>query len=100
MPDHCPTARPAVRPVAEQLLAAWPAQVWSGVHVVLAVSGGADSMALLRAMLEAKRTANGAGQLYVAHFNHQWRGDQSEQDVQWLRDLCHRLNVPLEVGKL
>jgi tRNA(Ile)-lysidine synthase len=39
----------------ERVLAAWPLARWDGVHVLAAVSGGADSVALLRGLAAAKR---------------------------------------------
>jgi tRNA(Ile)-lysidine synthase len=70
---------------------------------VVAVSGGPDSVALLRAMQELA----GAAPLVVAHLNHQLRGPESDADeafvreqfVQWsrvppgLRLRCERLDV-------
>ena len=52
------------------LVEAWPAAEWRDLHVVLAVSGGADSVAMLRAAIAVKRRVGGPGQLYVAHLNH------------------------------
>jgi tRNA(Ile)-lysidine synthase len=52
--------------------------------LVVAVSGGPDSMALLRALCEAR----GAGPLTVAHLNHQLRGAEGDADEAFVRDLC------------
>ena len=49
---------------------------------VVAVSGGADSVALLRALI-----AVAAGPLTVAHFNHRLRGAESEGDAAFVKDL-------------
>ena len=40
----------ALHPLETRLAAAWPPEAWRDVTVLLAVSGGADSVALLRAM--------------------------------------------------
>ncbi len=80
-----------------KITAAWPAEQWRDVHVVVAVSGGADSMALLRGMLEAKREAGGAGRIHATHVNHQLRGAESDADAEWLRQQCERLDTPLIV---
>ena len=72
---------------------------WCDSHVVLAVSGGADSVAMLRAMAALKAAYGGAGKLYVAHLNHGLRGDAADADEAWLKTLCERLEVPLEVEK-
>jgi tRNA(Ile)-lysidine synthase len=55
---------------------------------VVAVSGGPDSVALLRALLEA-----GCGPLTVAHVNHQLRGAESDADEAFVRELADRLGV-------
>lgn len=53
---------------------------------VVAVSGGADSVALLRGLHEA-----GLGPLTVAHLNHQLRGEESDADEQFVTDLAEQL---------
>jgi tRNA(Ile)-lysidine synthase len=69
------------------------------LHVVLAVSAGPDSVAMLRAALRLKNAAGGSGRLTVAHLNHGLRRSDADADEAWLRTLCQRLEVPLEVGK-
>ncbi|MGD9631976.1 MAG: tRNA lysidine(34) synthetase TilS [Pirellulales bacterium] len=76
---------------------AWPTECWREVNVLLAVSGGADSVALLRAAMAAKEAAGGAGSLAVAHFDHRIRAE-SAADSAWLAKLCGELDVPLEIG--
>lgn len=82
-----------------RLLAAWPAAEWRDVHVLIAVSGGPDSMALLRALLTAKQQVGGAGKLFVGHVDHSLRGDDSTADADWLADQCRRLAIPLFIEK-
>ena len=68
-----------------------------GGRVVVALSGGPDSVALL----DVLRTLEQTGDLAVvaaAHFNHHLRGDASDQDEAFCRELARRLGVPLEVG--
>ncbi len=60
---------------------------------VVAVSGGADSVALLRAMLDA-----GATGVTVAHFNHRLRGAESDADEAFVRGLAATLGVPFRLG--
>jgi tRNA(Ile)-lysidine synthase len=79
---------------------AWPSNGWCGSHVLLAVSGGADSVAMLHATAALKKRAGGAGRLFAAHLNHGLRGAESDADAQWVRSLCERLQVPLELEKL
>ncbi|MCC6125178.1 MAG: tRNA lysidine(34) synthetase TilS [Pirellulales bacterium] len=73
----------------------WPPEDWCGVTVLVAVSGGADSVALFRAMLGSKQS--GTGRLRAAHFNHRLR-PEAEDDEQFVRELCAKWNVPCEVG--
>ncbi len=54
---------------------------------VIAVSGGADSVALLRCLAEYVRP------LVVAHLNHRLRGVDSDADEQFVRELAHSLNL-------
>src|SRR5262245_26800579 len=61
-------------------------------RVLVAVSGGADSVAMLAVLQELGQT------VIAAHFNHGWRGDESKRDEDFVRDLCVRLAVPLVVG--
>ena len=58
----------------------------AGDRVGVAVSGGADSVALLRLLLDIR---NELGVVLTAvHFNHKLRGDESEADEQFVRDLA------------
>jgi tRNA(Ile)-lysidine synthase len=76
----------------------WPPDSWRDSHVVLAVSSGPDSVALLRATVAVKAGCGGRGELVVAHFHHMLRGAAADADQAWLDGLCRRLGVPLVVG--
>lgn len=67
-----------------------------GDQVVCAVSGGADSVALLFAMylLSEKLQIR----LSAAHFNHHLRGQESDRDEAFVRDFCQRYEIELYVG--
>ena len=65
---------------------------WQDVRVLVAVSGGADSVALLQG-LRAIRTGRGQGDLHVIHVNHRWRGQQSDDDEQFVADLCDESGI-------
>ena len=67
------------------------AQAVKGKPVLVALSGGADSVALLRVLLEAGCDCR------AAHCNFHLRGEESMRDERFVRDLCQRLNVPLSV---
>lgn len=68
-----------------------------GDTVICAVSGGADSMALLTALklLEEKLQCNVA----AAHFNHCLRGTESDADEAFVRDYCEGLQIPFYAGR-
>jgi tRNA(Ile)-lysidine synthase len=61
--------------------------------LIVAVSGGADSVALLHLLLEA-----GRGNLIVAHFNHRLRGKASDGDAAFVGKLAAKLGLPCETG--
>jgi tRNA(Ile)-lysidine synthase len=63
-------------------------------RLLVAVSGGADSTALLHLLLEA-----GYRNLVVAHFNHRLRGRASAADAAWVARLASRLGLPCESGE-
>ena len=67
-----------------------------GDSVVCAVSGGADSVALLWGMYLLKDKLGIT--LSAAHFNHQLRGGESDRDEAFVRQLCDRYDIPLFVG--
>ena len=62
-------------------------------RIVVAVSGGADSTALLVAMTDLR---DDGFDVVAAHVNHHLRGTESEADERFVRELCARLQVPLE----
>ena len=68
-----------------------------GDRVAVAVSGGADSVALLRALLES-RTELGIV-LAVAHFNHQLRSAESDADEQFVAELASEHDLPYFAGR-
>jgi tRNA(Ile)-lysidine synthase len=63
-----------------------------GGGVVVAVSGGPDSVALLRALLKVQPTL-ASGPIVIAHLNHLLRGRESDADEGFVRDL-HELLPP------
>ena len=67
-----------------------------GDRVICAVSGGADSVALLFALYLLKEKLK--IQLEAAHFNHLLRREESQRDEHFVRDFCARYDIPLHVG--
>ncbi len=76
----------------------WQVADWSDLSVLVAVSGGPDSVALLRALVKLRSKVTGKGTIHVGHFNHRWRAAASDQDEQSVRDLCERLAIRCHVG--
>ncbi len=64
--------------------------------IICAVSGGPDSTALV---LGARQLRRRYGNLVVAHFNHLARGQQSDGDEEFVRQLCIQNEIPLHVGR-
>ncbi|QQE10556.1 tRNA lysidine(34) synthetase TilS [Planctomycetota bacterium] len=66
----------------------------TSLQILIATSGGADSVALLLALnlLNQKRTYN--LNLTVAHIQHHLRGDDAEADAQFVQSLALKLNLP------
>ena len=60
-------------------------------RVLVALSGGADSVALLRILLRL------GYHCHAVHCNFHLRGAESDRDEQFVSDLCSRLCVPCEV---
>lgn len=69
----------------------------TGANVLCAVSGGADSVALLRLLVSLRN--EGLLRLHAAHFEHGIRGQASLDDRDFVRALCASLNVPLAIGQ-
>lgn len=62
--------------------------------VLVALSGGADSVALLYSLREL-----GVKKLYAAHLHHGIRAEEADRDCEFCKDLCQGLNVPLNVER-
>jgi tRNA(Ile)-lysidine synthase len=87
-----------VQPLATTVLAyiRKHALLKAGDRVGVAVSGGTDSVALLRLLLELRSEIGFV--LSVVHFNHQLRGADSDADAQFVTDLArhHKLDLHCE----
>lgn len=68
-----------------------------GQRVICALSGGADSVALLWAMYLLRESW--PLELSAAHFNHGLRGAESDRDEEFVRSLCQTYEIPLQVGR-
>jgi tRNA(Ile)-lysidine synthase len=70
-----------------------------GNRICAAISGGADSVALLLTLHAANTTPReslGVG-LSAVHINHHLRGEESNADQQFVEDLCIALGIPLHL---
>jgi tRNA(Ile)-lysidine synthase len=69
-----------------------------GDRVVVAVSGGPDSMALLHGLGLLAREEG--WRLHAAHLHHGLRGAEADADLDLVRARCHEAGVPLSVEVL
>ncbi len=67
-------------------------------RVLVAVSGGPDSVALLHLLCAWQSQLNLA--LHVIHMNHGLRGEESEADADFVQTLCQELDVPCNMQRL
>jgi tRNA(Ile)-lysidine synthase len=68
-----------------------------GSAILVALSGGADSVALLHGLVELRESSG--FRLAAAHLNHALRGDESDRDQGFCQDLCTRLKVDFIVER-
>ena len=59
--------------------------------LLVGVSGGADSVALLDALVQSGYKP------HVAHLNHQWRGAESDADAEFVRELAGKYGLPVTI---
>lgn len=67
--------------------------------VVVGVSGGPDSMALLHLLVELNGTGEWRLRLHAAHLNHTLRGEEAEQDAAFVQAACDHLDMPCTVDQ-
>src|SRR5437764_5202531 len=71
----------------------------SDVTAIVAVSGGADSVALLLALNELVKAKKLEIEIIVAHVNHRLR-KTSADDARWVRDLARRLGYEISISRV
>jgi tRNA(Ile)-lysidine synthetase-like protein len=72
-------------------------QIFTPGPVVVAVSGGADSTALL--LILADLVDELGIVIHVAHFDHRTRPKQSAEDADFVARLANRIGAPIRVGR-
>lgn len=65
--------------------------------ILVALSGGADSVAMLHALINLRDSFG--YRLAAAHLNHRIRGAESDRDEAFVRELCARLAIDLVVDR-
>jgi len=68
--------------------------------ILLAVSGGADSIALLYTMQRLKAEGLFTGESVCAHINHQLRGAEADADEEFVIVQAHSLGLPIETRRI
>jgi tRNA(Ile)-lysidine synthase len=98
MPRRTAQSRSSASDFAAQVLQSVTRLGAVGQLVLVAISGGPDSTALLVALhhLRRKKRLN----IAAAHVNHALRGDESDADERFVRELCERLKIPLVCRRL
>lgn len=85
---------------------AWPVSSYRDVGIVVGCSGGADSVALIRCLVELargdtgdSRAPSGQGFIVAAHYNHRLRGGDSDGDADFVQQLASELGVRYEIAR-
>jgi tRNA(Ile)-lysidine synthase len=91
---------PGVSRFARGLVAEWKrlGLALAGERIIVAVSGGADSTALLLALDELRRAEVMALDVTVAHLDHGLRGEAGAADARWVSELAARQGFEAEMG--
>lgn len=69
----------------------------NGDRVLVALSGGPDSICLLHILNSLKDILN--IEIFVAHVNHCLRGDDADEDERYVKEFCEKLQIPCYIKK-
>ncbi|MBR6025583.1 MAG: tRNA lysidine(34) synthetase TilS [Firmicutes bacterium] len=69
-----------------------------GDRIILGLSGGPDSIALLHVLASLQQDLNFT--LYALHVNHKIRGEEADRDMRYCISCCKNLKIPLTVKAL
>jgi len=64
-------------------------------RALIGISGGPDSVTLLNVLLSFKKRYNLS--FFIAHLDHMLRGKESDEDVNFVKNLAQKLDLPCEV---
>ncbi|PEQ90176.1 tRNA lysidine(34) synthetase TilS [Bacillus sp. AFS006103] len=67
-------------------------------RMVIGVSGGPDSLALLHFLLAEREKQN--LHFVVAHVDHMFRGQESYEDAMFVKDFCEQNSIPFEMTRV
>ena len=84
-----------LRTLAQQMLA--DGLCGKSDTVVVGISGGPDSMALLHLLLDLNKSLGWDLKLHLAHLNHQLRADEAEKDAAFVQALGDNLSLPCTI---
>ncbi|MGB7347418.1 MAG: tRNA lysidine(34) synthetase TilS [Pirellulaceae bacterium] len=100
--------RQAWNQLTQSLADSWPPGRWANVGVVIGCSGGADSVALVRLLHAIAQSQPSVGSqmaadtqnklLAIAHFDHGLRGNESDDEREFVIQLANDLRLPHYVG--
>lgn len=93
--------RPRLSRFAQRLLAAWKALnlPTSGASIIVGVSGGADSTALLLVLEELTRANKLRLDVVAAHLDHKLR-KESSADARWVKQLAAKLDFKSSTARV
>lgn len=72
---------------------------FAGATFVAAVSGGADSVSLMVGLRELRKLKKLDLRFVVAHYNHDLRGEESEKDEHYVKNLAGEFGFELALGR-
>lgn len=71
-----------------------------GSRILLAVSGGADSVGLVEILVSLKSSGKINANFHIAHINHLLRDNESFQDEEFVNNLVQKHNLPITVEQI
>ncbi|WP_134685235.1 tRNA lysidine(34) synthetase TilS [Brevibacillus migulae] len=66
----------------------------AGESLVVGVSGGTDSMALLHILMSLNKQYQYGWKIHVVHVNHSFRGAESDADAEYVQTVCTEWSIP------